>query len=519
MKFLSHILATVFLLAVLSLGLTASEQTHAQSAIIKITDAIPATSQTGVIFQTTFTVNHTGGRLILAGNEQGTGRMFVDDNLYIDVTRPDGRVISYTHFLDKNYSPVDLTAYFQSGINTAEVRIENAQGTAEASAHWLVSIPEESVGLPFRITDAIPTVPFAAAGTYFGRFFYVDYSGSGRLLLSSSADGAGLMEVNDTLYVQVTQPNGARNIYRHLKGKFSAVDLTAYFGTGLNLVHLWLENTDGDGGSSAFWLTHLPSNVAPLPVEITPAIPAIAPPNGDFFGRYFYVNYSGNNSLWLASSSNGASNLSVNGTLYFQVLQSNGKRHTYTHSAGSFAPVDLSNYFSVGLNLVYVRLEQLSGAAETTPLFLVERVSSPPSMPTTPSGWQTKITDAIPSAAVGEFFNQTFEVDYREGSVLLSAYADGTGQMFIDDVIYVIVTRPDGTQATYQHNWGAFAPVDLTMYFKLGTNDVQVKMVNAGGPGSASSFWLVNVTETVTPFPIKITDEIASGGGEFLTKH
>jgi hypothetical protein len=81
--------------------------------------------------------------------------MYVDDNLYIDITHPDGSVVSYTHFLANPFAPVDLTAYFASGTNTVEVTFENLGGMGQASAYWLVNVSDEAMTLPFQITDAI----------------------------------------------------------------------------------------------------------------------------------------------------------------------------------------------------------------------------------------------------------------------------------------------------------------------------------------------------------------------------
>jgi hypothetical protein len=496
--------------------MTRSKDSLAQGGAVKITDALPATAQTGIIFQKTLTVNYSNGRIVLAGNEQGTHGMSIDDNLYIEITRSDGTTTSYIHFIDVNYSPVDLTSYFLEGENIVNIRIENVDEQGEASAYWLVNVPDVAVNLPFHITEAIPTIPFRSPGTYFGRYFYVDYDGSGRLLLSSMEDGKGLMEVNDSLHVQIVRPDGTSNVYSSLEEVISVVDLTAYFTVGRNLVHLWLENTDTDGGSSAFWLTHLPDNAVALPFEVTPLIPATSG-RGDFLGRYFYVNYNRGNSLWLAANGSGTNDLDVNGTLHFQVFGPDGRAHTYTHFAGVFAPVDVSNYFSEGVNLVHLRLEQPSGIAETGSIYLIERPSPPPSLPTTPPGWQIKVTDPIPSGD-GELLNTTFEVDYLDGTVVLAAYADGTGQMYIDDFIYIDITHPDGTVTHYQRSAG-FSPVDLTSYFKVGTNTVHIRLVDTVNLGRASSFWLINLPPNPLPFPVKINDEIATGDGEFFAKH
>src|SRR6059058_709892 len=79
MKRSSYFIGMILIVVLLLWGTIAVEKTHAQSSAIKITDVVPATAQTGVIFQTSLTINYSAGRMILAGDEQGTGRMFVDD--------------------------------------------------------------------------------------------------------------------------------------------------------------------------------------------------------------------------------------------------------------------------------------------------------------------------------------------------------------------------------------------------------------------------------------------------------
>ncbi len=172
-------------------GFSTTKDSYAQTSPIKLFDAIPATGDTGEIFKSNLIVNFSSGRIILSGNDQGTGRMYVDDILYIRVTRPDSSIVTYTHFLDFNYSPVDLTDYFQIGSNQVRVRIENTGGPGEASAHWLVNLAPTPVPLPYQIVDEIPTAP-VASGSFYARYFYVDYSGSGRMLLSADSNGQGI---------------------------------------------------------------------------------------------------------------------------------------------------------------------------------------------------------------------------------------------------------------------------------------------------------------------------------------
>ncbi|HRW08589.1 MAG TPA: CARDB domain-containing protein, partial [Caldilineaceae bacterium] len=528
-KFLS------LLIGLIAIGIFSinEQQVQAQSGTIKITDAIPATSQIGEIFRKTITVNYTAGRIILAGNQAGTGRMFVDDNLFMDIKRPDGTTASYTHPKNLNYSPVDLTAYFQVGSNEIEIRIVNTADAGEASEHWLVSIESSPVALPYQIIDNTPTFP-VPTGSFFARYFYVDYDGFGRLLLAANAEGKGTTNVSGNqspyqwranLVVQITRPDGSLRRYVRGDEPLSAMDLTDYFQPGRNLVHIRLHNSDGFASSGPLWLVKLPETPATLPYQISENIPTYSPPTGDLFGSYFWIQASVKDHFFLSSTSDGTGQVSITGgTLYFQVRHPDGSSVLYTQVNEVTSPADLSQYFEPGLNLVHMRMASSGSSVQVSPLYLTR--SGNPQTRETPvePGWTTEITPGFPSINRGDgtiFFDETFELNYQSGEVVLSAFSNGQGIIWIDDLLTLNITRPDGTQKTLTYSY-SISPVPLSWLLQVGRNLIQIRIQETRDVSSASSLWLYNLPPTPVTFPYKVTDEIPSlnrgDGRDFFAK-
>jgi hypothetical protein len=509
MKHVLYGVITVSLLAILALGLMRTEQTHAQGGAVKITDAIPATSATGRIFQTSLAYDYRGGRVILAGDEHGTGRMYVDDNLYIYVTRPDSTVVTYTHFFDLNFSSVDLTGYFLPGNNQVEVRIDNVTGPGTASALWLVGLAQTSVTLPYQFVDTIPT--FAVpAGSFFSRYAYVEYSGSGRLLLAANADGQGITSVNDGLLVQVWRPDGTVRRYSRDNTPLSVIDLTDYFQRGQNLVQLRLQNSGSSAGTGSFWLVHLPETPFNLPFEISPDIPTYSPPAGDVFGRYFWVNVDGGGKYFLSSTADGNGQLSVAGGFYLRVVHPDGSQVTFTQNHATSRAVDVSRYFEAGLNLVHARIRNTGTSVAAAPIYLTQSGTPLPMVALEAPGWSKEITAGFPGVNRGDgtvFFDQNFALDYQRGEAILSRYSDGQGIMVVDDRMFIDIVRPDNTTRSLTLS-GWISPVRLTELLQVGRNEVRVRLQETGGDSSSTSLWFYNLLPIPAAPPIMFSDDM-----------
>jgi len=107
---------------------------------------------------------------------------------------------------------------------------------------------------------------------------------------------------------------------------------------------------------------------------------------------------------------------------------------------------------------------------------------------------------AIPGPLVGRVFYQaTFFITYTGGPVMMGSRSNGKGNIFVDDVLFVQVTHPDGKVASYAHDYssscrGAITPtgpVNLKNLFQKGLNKVQITMQDLCGAGmGASPFWI-----------------------------
>ena len=124
------------------------------------------------------------------------------------------------------------------------------------------------------------------------------------------------------------------------------------------------------------------------------------------------------------------------------------------------------------------------------------------------------ITTGIPNTPVpykGAIFLTTdLNLNYQTGdNIWLSSQADGTGSTIVDDAIEIIVTRPNGTTARFNHSYPTycgdlvryFPPYNLTNLFLPGQNQVRVRLYDiCGGRQFSGPIYLVNISPGPTPF-------------------
>ena len=99
-----------------------------------------------IFFEADFSVDYSGGSVMLAGKPNGTGNTEVDDVLIITVIGPDAIARSYVFDYSRNCSanslinqPVDIKGKFRPGRNRIHVTILDKCGDAlGAKAMWLV---------------------------------------------------------------------------------------------------------------------------------------------------------------------------------------------------------------------------------------------------------------------------------------------------------------------------------------------------------------------------------------------
>ncbi len=128
------------------------------------------------------------------------------------------------------------------------------------------------------------------------------------------------------------------------------------------------------------------------------------------------------------------------------------------------------------------------------------------------------ITTGIPGQSTTKgatFLTVNFSINYQSGQMIYSGNPDGTGNTSVDDAAIIwVVERPDGTSASttirYDNNCtfiSSFPPRDVTSFFQVGINQVQVRLYDICGTViSSSSLYLVNTnapdpTPTPTPTP------------------
>ncbi|MFZ2990715.1 hypothetical protein [Ideonella sp.] len=135
-------------LTLASLAWLAVPAQSANLTSIAISDGIPVTSNSfkgDVFYKSTFAFYYAGGKVILSGNQDGTGTTYVDDVLFLKVTHPDGSFTTVTKNyhnetcnIGKQLDPVDLASKFQPGLNIVNVEMRNkCGGSAAAQRLWL----------------------------------------------------------------------------------------------------------------------------------------------------------------------------------------------------------------------------------------------------------------------------------------------------------------------------------------------------------------------------------------------
>jgi len=101
------------------------------------------------------------------------------------------------------------------------------------------------------------------------------------------------------------------------------------------------------------------------------------------------------------------------------------------------------------------------------------------------------------------FFGSTLQhFDHNgTGTIVLAGSADGTASTLVDDVIIIKVHRPDGSVATFRHdytqgcsNFQSMAPRDITNLFEVGSNRVVITLKDGcGGQDGTDAIWITGL--------------------------
>lgn len=87
------------------------------------------------------------------------------------------------------------------------------------------------------------------------------------------------------------------------------------------------------------------------------------------------------------------------------------------------------------------------------------------------------------------------------GTIVLAGNPDGTGSTLVDDVIIIKVQHPNGSTATFRHdytqgcsNFESMGPVDITHLFAVGSNRVVVTLKDGcGGQDGSNAIWITGL--------------------------
>src|SRR5260370_10770116 len=111
---------------------------------IQISVAHPAANcSTGVFYgPTTYSFSYNGGTATLSNASDGTGNLYTDDQVDIEVTHPDGTKSTFSQDYGSTgtivqTAPQNVTSLFQTGTNTVKITMTNVRAPqCGSSAYW-----------------------------------------------------------------------------------------------------------------------------------------------------------------------------------------------------------------------------------------------------------------------------------------------------------------------------------------------------------------------------------------------
>ena len=141
----------VLVVAALIGGIASSSGATPGSAVRVATrstgDPVGTTGET--FLKPVFTINYTGGTVLVAGNPAGTAQIDVDDALRITIKHQDGTTASYYHDFSANctnssdvpINPVILSSRLKLGVNTITFAFMDKCGGVEGRWETWLTMP------------------------------------------------------------------------------------------------------------------------------------------------------------------------------------------------------------------------------------------------------------------------------------------------------------------------------------------------------------------------------------------
>lgn len=156
MRRILHIFV-IFLLTIFLIGCVNSKVLSAGSPLQISPFHANGNSPCGTFYSPSpYTFSYSGGTVWLSALSNGTGNIYTDDQINIQITRPDGTTTTFT----KNYgngntivptAPQDVTNLFQTGNNTVKVTMTDLQGPyCNSSEYWLVATTNGGGNVPAK---------------------------------------------------------------------------------------------------------------------------------------------------------------------------------------------------------------------------------------------------------------------------------------------------------------------------------------------------------------------------------
>lgn len=137
------------------------------------------------------------GTILLSETSSGSGAVLVDDRVILDITHEDGSTATYTYTFGDGETinpagPLDVTAYFEAGLNQIRVRfVDVFGGVIRARAMWLAVIDGSTAGDTLSVDDSGALVATGVTRLSMGSQLRATSVGAGVVKVDSLGGGSG----------------------------------------------------------------------------------------------------------------------------------------------------------------------------------------------------------------------------------------------------------------------------------------------------------------------------------------
>jgi hypothetical protein len=254
---------------------------------VRLTEAIPSRPATSgeVFHRATLSLDYHGGPVTLASDAEGTRGWSVDDQMTLRVTHPDGSTSQYQDApTSEDSPPLDVSPYFQVGVNQVEVELRDVYGDLEGSTELWLSGKAPTAGPSSRLPSALRLPVCMVQGrsiqptreeVFFTTHFSFYYRG-GPVTLAADAAGTRDTMTDDQLTLRITHPDGTTSTYQDAPQAewLAPLDLRDHFQVGVNQIEVELRDFGDISSTTDLWLSDRAPSPARLPLELFAGVPA-----------------------------------------------------------------------------------------------------------------------------------------------------------------------------------------------------------------------------------------------------